>query len=182
MCHTDDGERLAAALGLVHAPAMVHHWTVTRRNYGCRNRQVVTASGMTMSAFVRVVYSSLQTLAVAALLALAALPVAFGADSVTIGGLTYVNKGLVGVGRIPADLRDKFGETFGSGSGLALDPKTWTRTPDGYRGTFFILPDRGYNVSGTADFRARLNQLSVTFRPVDEATPMAERQKSVAAT
>jgi hypothetical protein len=26
---------------------------------------------------------------------------------------------LVGVGRMSADLRDKFGETFGSGSGLA---------------------------------------------------------------
>jgi hypothetical protein len=137
---------------------------------------------MNMSAPGCSVRSSLRAFALAASLALAGLPVAFAADSVTIGGLTYVNKGLVGVGRIPADQRDKFGETFGSGSGLALDPKSWTRAPDGYRGTFFILPDRGYNVSGTTDYRARLNQLSVTFKPVDDATPMAERQKSVTAT
>jgi hypothetical protein len=39
----------------------------------------------------------------------------------TVGGVTYTNKGLVGVGRIPANQRDKFGETFGSGSGMAID-------------------------------------------------------------
>jgi hypothetical protein len=43
--------------------------------------------------------------------------VALAAEPITIGGVTYVNKGLVGVGRLPADLRDKFDETFGSGSG-----------------------------------------------------------------
>src|SRR6266481_3217003 len=32
------------------------------------------------------------------------------ARAVTIGDRTYVNQGLVGVGRLPADLRDKFGE------------------------------------------------------------------------
>jgi hypothetical protein len=37
---------------------------------------------------------------------------AAAAETVTVGGLTYVNKGLVGVGRLAADLRDKFGETF----------------------------------------------------------------------
>ncbi|TIT60710.1 MAG: hypothetical protein E5W60_18155, partial [Mesorhizobium sp.] len=38
-------------------------------------------------------------------------------------GVAYVNKGLVGVGRIPASQKDKFGETFGSGSGMAIDVK-----------------------------------------------------------
>ena len=33
----------------------------------------------------------------------------------------FVNKGLVGVGRLPADMKDKFGETLGSGSGMAVD-------------------------------------------------------------
>jgi hypothetical protein len=46
-------------------------------------------------------------------------------DSVTHDGRTFVNKGLMGVGRIPADLRDKFGETFGSGSGLADTRRTF---------------------------------------------------------
>ncbi len=81
----------------------------------------------------------------------------------------FVNKGLVGVGRLPADMKDKFGETFGSGSGVAVDQKSWTRTADGYSGTFYILPDRGYNVEGTTDYRARLNKVSVTFRPIEGA-------------
>ena len=103
---------------------------------------------------------------------------ALAADTVTVGGLTFVNKGLVGVGRIPADLRDKFGETFGSGSGLAVDLKSWRRTADGYRGTFYLLPDRGYNVSGTTDYRTRLNKLSIIFKPLEDpaAMPAAERQ------
>jgi hypothetical protein len=106
------------------------------------------------------------------------------ADTVTAGGLTLINKGLVGVGRIPSDQRDKFGETFGSGSGMAADPKTWTKTADGYRGTFYLLPDRGYNVSGTTDYRARLYKLSIAFKPVADtgAVVQAERQRSVVAT
>ncbi len=119
-----------------------------------------------------------------ALLVLLPMPTALGADTVTVGGLSYVNKGLVGVGRLPADLRDKYGETFGSGSGLAVDAKSWTRTPAGYQGTFYMLPDRGYNIGGTTDYRARLNKLTITFTPLADpaAVPIAERQKSVAAT
>jgi hypothetical protein len=111
-------------------------------------------------------------------------PAAFAAETVTIGNLVFVNKALVGVGRVPSDLRDKFGETFGSGSGIAFDPKTWMRTPAGYQGTLYMLPDRGYNVGGTSDYRARLNKLSVTLKPLDNpaAVPEAERQKSVVAT
>ena len=126
---------------------------------------------------------SFSSVALAALLALA--PAATrGAESVAVGGLTYVNKGLVGVGRQPADLRDKFGETFGSGSGLAVDPRSWVRTATGYQGTFFVLPDRGYNVSGTTDYRARLNTLSITFTPWTNAgaLPVTEGQKSIVAT
>src|SRR5829696_4525936 len=81
----------------------------------------------------------------------------------------FVNKGLVGVGRLAADTKDKFGETFGSGSGIAVDWKSWRRTAEGYSGTFYLLPDRGYNVQGTTDYRARLNKVSVTFKPVDAA-------------
>src|SRR5262245_30655530 len=111
-------------------------------------------------------------------------PAVRAADAVTVGGLSYVNKGLIGVGRLPADLRDKFGETFGSGSGMALDAKSWMRTPAGYQGTFYMLPDRGYNIGGTTDYRARLNKLTVTFTPLVDpaAVPIAERQKSIAAT
>ena len=83
----------------------------------------------------------------------------------------FINKGLVGVGRLPADMKDKFGETFGSGSGMAVDLKSWNKTADGYSGTFYLLPDRGYNVEGTTDYRARLNKVSVTFKPMEAAAP-----------
>ncbi len=106
---------------------------------------------------------------------------ATAADSVTVGGRTYVNKGLVAVGRLAADLRDKFGETFGSGSGLAGDPKTWTRAADGYRGTLYLLPDRGYNIAGTIDFRARLYRLTVVLQPPADpgALPAEARQHTL---
>jgi hypothetical protein len=115
---------------------------------------------------------------------LAPAPVARCAETVTIGDLVFVNKALVGVGRLPSDLRDKFGETFGSGSAIAADPKSWMRTPAGYAGMFYMLPDRGHNTEGTSDYRARINKLSIIFKPLDDpaAVPLAERQKSVAAT
>ena len=114
----------------------------------------------------------------------APVPAARCAETVTIGNLVFVNKALVGVGRLPSDLRDKFGETFGSGSAIAVDPKSWMRTPAGYAGTFYMLPDRGHNTEGTSDYRARINKLSIIFKPLDdpEAVPLAERQRSVAAT
>jgi hypothetical protein len=107
-----------------------------------------------------------------------------GAESVTIGSLTFTSKGLVGVGRLPAALRDKFGETFGSGSGLAAEKESWSRTPTGYSGMFYLLPDRGYNVSGTIDYRARINKLSIKFNPGNDAPAFsaAEREPSITAT
>src|SRR5689334_7908503 len=86
---------------------------------------------------------SFRAVLVAIALASPPMPAALGAESVTLGGLTFTNKGLVGVGRLPAGLRDKFGETFGSGSGLAADLKLWTRTSAGYSGVIYMLPDRG---------------------------------------
>ena len=126
-------------------------------------------------------FHSLRIIGLALLAVLAPASATLGAGTVTIGDLVFVNKALVGVGRLPSDLRDKFGETFGSGSGIAVDPKSWTRTPAGYHGTFYMLPDRGYNVGGTTDYRARVNKLSITFKPLDdpEVVPVAERQKSV---
>ena len=126
-----------------------------------------------------------RIMALAALAAaLATASATLAAEAVTIGNLVFVNKALVGVGRLPAGLRDKFGETFGSGSGIAVDPKSWTRTPEGYQGTFYMLPDRGFNVSGTIDYRARINKLAISFKPLDDpdAVPLAQRQKSVVAT
>ncbi|WP_438617185.1 esterase-like activity of phytase family protein [Oryzifoliimicrobium ureilyticus] len=88
------------------------------------------------------------------------------AGSVDAGGKTYVNQGLVAVGRIPANQRDALGETFGSGSALAIDQKSWVRDGQGYKGIIYLLPDRGYNVEGTTDYKARVNKLDVHLMPV----------------
>jgi hypothetical protein len=139
---------------------------------------------MNMFARDRAAWRSLPIIAIALIAWLAPAPAARGGETVVIGDLTFVNQALVGVGRLPADLRDKFGETFGSGSAIAVDPKSWARTPAGYQGRFYMLPDRGFNVTGTSDYRARINKLSITFKPLDDPTavPVAERQNSVAAT
>jgi len=116
-------------------------------------------------------------------LAAAALPDHAGAENaVTLGSVTLINHGLVGVGRVDADLRDTFGETFGSCSGMAIDPASWTRDGARYRGTIWLLPDRGYNVSGTIDYRSRLNRLEVVLTPTAEPenVPADERQRTVA--
>src|SRR5262249_9692703 len=120
-----------------------------------------------------------------AILAVAALsaPAARAENSVTLGGVTLVNHGLIGVGRLPADLRDKFGETFGSGSGMAIDPGSGRRDGASLRGTIYLLPARGYNVSGTIDYRSRVNKLEVVLTPParPEDMPVDERQRTVAA-
>ena len=64
--------------------------------------------------------------AVASALAAVTVSPAMAQSTATIGSTTLVNQGLVGVGRIPASMRDFFGETFGSVSGLSVDLSTWT--------------------------------------------------------
>ncbi|MEF0942309.1 esterase-like activity of phytase family protein [Rhizobium sp. BR 362] len=110
----------------------------------------------------------------------AAPAAAFADNSVTVGSVTLVNKGRVAVGRIPANLRDKFGETFGSGSGMSIDTKSWVRNADGsYKGSLWLLPDRGYNAVGTTDYRPRLNTIDVQLTPVAPgATPPAGKEQA----
>src|SRR5215813_138369 len=79
---------------------------------------------MNMFARDRALSRSLPIIAIALIAWLAPAPAAHGGETVVIGDLTFVNQALVGVGRLPADLRDKFGETFGSGSAIAVDPKS----------------------------------------------------------
>src|SRR5215510_14306600 len=139
---------------------------------------------MNMFARDRALSRSLPIIAIALIAWLAPAPAAHGGETVVIGDLTFVNQALVGVGRLPADLRDKFGETFGSGSAIAVDPKSWVRTPAGYQGTFDMLPDRGGGAGAdTSDYRARINKLFIAFTPLEDPTvvPVAQRQSSVAA-
>src|SRR5262245_23857081 len=88
-----------------------------------------------------------------------------GATSASLGATTFVNQGLVGMGRLSASQIDPFGDSFGSASGLQIT--NWTVNGNGtYSGVFHLLPDRGYN-SGTffADFAARINSIGFTFTP-----------------
>ncbi|MBL9205442.1 MAG: esterase-like activity of phytase family protein [Opitutaceae bacterium] len=87
-------------------------------------------------------------------------------STATLEGSTFVNHGLVGVGRIPAATRDKFGETFGSFSAFTFQPGTWRRNPDGsFAGTLLAQPDRGYNVTATSNYTPRYNKIDLVFRP-----------------
>lgn len=99
-------------------------------------------------------------------LALAPTLAAQPASTATLNGRTFINQGLVGVGRMPAAQKDKFGETFGSFSAFHIDPKTWTRAADGtYSGTLYAQPDRGYNVDATSNYTPRFNKIALTFIP-----------------
>jgi hypothetical protein len=90
-------------------------------------------------------------------------------SSVELGGTVFTVQGMVGVGRLPANLRDAYGETFGSISGLWADAASWTRVGDTYTGTFLAAPDRGYNIAGTIDYAPRLNTLQMSFTPAATA-------------
>jgi len=91
-----------------------------------------------------------------------------GSTQATLGGQTFVNGGLVGMGRIAAGTRDFNNDTFGAFSGMDLDLSTWRKTATGYSGTLYALPDRGPNGVGTvtfSDYAARLNTISMAFTP-----------------
>lgn len=88
-----------------------------------------------------------------------------GGIATKLGGTTFINLGLQGVGRVGANSRDVFGDTLGSVSGMAIT--NWTKTsPTGYSGIFNTLPDRGYN-SGSiySDYAARIETFGFTFTP-----------------
>lgn len=112
-------------------------------------------------------FTPLLALAVAVSTVLAPL-VSAQPSPVTVGinGQYFINNGLVGVGRIPAATKDKFGETLGSFSALTHDASSWKRAANGsYSGTFYMQPDRGYNNPGTTNWRARFFTLAITFNP-----------------
>lgn len=116
---------------------------------------------------VRTLRSMTKLSAFALAFALAGYTGVLADTKIDVAGATLVSKGLVAVGRLPASLKDKFGETFGSGSGMALDRSSWKKTGDNsYEGTLLLLPDRGYNVEGTIDYRPRVNKIAVTLTPV----------------
>src|SRR5215469_10982035 len=100
------------------------------------------------------------------------------AQPVSFEGASFVNKGLVGVARVPSDAVDQFRETLGGfGSGMAMDLARWHKNRDGsYSGTLYMLPDRGWNTQGTVDFRGRLHRFDITLNPFYGASANAQNQ------
>jgi hypothetical protein len=98
-----------------------------------------------------------------ALVVAAALYLPARAEAPALPGL--VSHGLVGVASLPGNVRDKFGETTIAASGLAVDRASWRREGDTLSGMIWMLPDRGWNVEGTIDYRPRIHKLAVTIAP-----------------
>jgi hypothetical protein len=90
-------------------------------------------------------------------------------SSVTLDGVTFTNQGLFGAGRLPASTRDFRGDSLGSFSGLAIDPRSWRMTANGFSASLIALPDRGYNdpavVPPFSDYAGRLLKFKMTFSP-----------------
>ena len=103
---------------------------------------------------------------------------ATGPVSVTLGGRTFTNQGIVGGGRLDANTRDFRGETLGSFSGMSLDLNTWRRNADGsYSSGMFTLPDRG-PFDGAIDYRNRVHTESILFRPLTGAAALPQTPAS----
>ncbi|OCF39123.1 hypothetical protein I317_07064 [Kwoniella heveanensis CBS 569] len=84
--------------------------------------------------------------------------------AVSFANKRFINKGLVGLGAIPGDAVDSFGETISLGSAIHL--KSFTREDDGsYSGVMLAQPDRGHNTDKTTDYIARRHQLTFTLNP-----------------
>jgi hypothetical protein len=94
-------------------------------------------------------------------------------SSVTLDGVTFTNQGLFGAGRLPASTRDFLGDSLGSFSGLAIDPRSWRMMANGFSATLIALPDRGYNdpaaVPPFSDYAGRLLHFKMTFAPYSGA-------------
>jgi len=99
------------------------------------------------------------------------------AQSVMFEGQTFVNKGLVGVARVPSNMVDEFGDTISIGSGMALDLTSWSTNGNGtYTGKLYMLPDRGWNTQGTVDYQGRMHKFQIKFKPFTGASTTLQNQ------
>jgi len=104
--------------------------------------------------------------------------VSWNPNGVNVGGTQFVNLGLQGVGRVPANSVDlATGETLGSISDMQIT--NFVNNGNGsWTGTFNFLPDRGYNSGAIfSNYAARLNVFNFTFTPyTSSATTTAQNQ------
>ncbi|KAJ7669762.1 esterase-like activity of phytase-domain-containing protein [Mycena rosella] len=117
---------------------------------------------------------ALHVLALLQISAALHVPRATTAVSVTLDGVTYVNQGLVGFGRIPSNFTESTGDTMGGiGSAIAIKYGSWQAQANGsFTGTLVVQPDRGYNVINTIDYQARRHELQFVLTPYYNATAL----------
>lgn len=106
--------------------------------------------------------------------------------AVRMGDATYVDKGLVATGSLPAGTLDFLGDTLGSFSSLMIEPGSWKREGDTYTGVLWTLPDRGRNDPEHDvffDYRGRLHRFrfSMTVGPAPFAAEAAPTRGAVPA-
>ena len=91
----------------------------------------------------------------------------------------FINKGLVGVGRIPASTFDKAGDgrqdTLGGFSAMAVEPGSLTYSSGTISGRLIGLPDRGFG-DGTTDYRPRVEIYGFSIRPDEGNAVVAQDQ------
>jgi len=102
----------------------------------------------------------------------------WSSGGVLLGGTSFVNLGLQGVGRVAANSIDPAtGETLGSISDMQISGFTNNRNGS-WSGTFNFLPDRGYNSGSTfSNYAARINTFDFSFTPYTAATPTAAQNQ-----
>ncbi|CAI7677983.1 unnamed protein product [Penicillium pancosmium] len=93
-------------------------------------------------------------------------------NQTTCGDTTYQYTGLAGYGFIPSNATDKYGDTIGGiGSSIAIDQSSWRKLgKDGYAGTLYTAPDRGWNTNGTLNFQNRIHKFGISLRLASNAS------------
>jgi len=95
----------------------------------------------------------------------------------SLKGLTVINHGLVGSGRLSGESLDAFGETMGAASGLSITNWSYDSGLNRFSGTFNVLPDRGYNFGAIfSNYAARVHETPFTFTPHYGAGPVTPDQ------
>ncbi len=91
----------------------------------------------------------------------------------------FENHGLVGVGRVPADLTDARGPGLdalgGFGSSAVFDPATWAKHGETYSGVLYGLPDRGFG-DGGQNYLPRIQVFNLAITPYYGPGPAPQNQ------
>ncbi len=91
----------------------------------------------------------------------------------------FINHGLVGAGRLSADIFDKAGDgrqdTIGGFSAMTIDPSSIRYIDGRISGTLYGLPDRGFG-DGTTDYRPRIEVFNFSVTPYYGSAPVGQEQ------